>query len=53
MITGAFKALAVYKTPLIVLEPTTLTAGKAKPFYFANLKIACTSFPVATPGFIL
>ena len=53
MITGAFKSLAVSKTPLIVLEPITFTAGNANPFSFARLKIACTSFPVATPGLML
>ena len=35
MITGAFNLAAVSKTPLIVLDPTTLTAGNANPFCFA------------------
>jgi hypothetical protein len=32
--------LAVSKTPLIVLDPITLTAGKANPFSLASLKIS-------------
>ena len=35
MITGAFNLAAVSKTPLIVPDPTTLTAGNANPFCFA------------------
>jgi hypothetical protein len=35
MITGAFSFAAVSKTPLMVLDPVTLTAGKANPFSFA------------------
>ena len=53
MITGAFKAAAVSNTPFILLEPITLTAGNAKFFCFASLKISCTAFPVATPGIML
>jgi len=40
MITGAFKSLAVSKTPLIEHDPITLTAGSANPFCFAYLKIS-------------
>jgi len=40
MITGAFKSFAVSKTPLIVFDPTTFTAGKANPFSLARLKIS-------------
>jgi hypothetical protein len=35
MITGAFNEAAVSNTPLMVLEPVTFTAGKAKPFSLA------------------
>jgi hypothetical protein len=30
--TGAFNFAAVSRTPLIVLDPVTFTAGSAKPF---------------------
>ena len=53
MITGAFNSFAVSKTPLIVDDPVTFTAGSANFLSFANRKISCTSSPVATPGFIL
>jgi hypothetical protein len=32
-------------------DPTTFTAGIAKPFSLATLKINCRSLPVTTPGF--
>jgi len=34
MITGALSAAAVSSTVFILLDPITLTAGKAKPFSF-------------------
>jgi len=39
MITGAFSSLAVSKTPFILLDPITFTAGKANPLSLANLNI--------------
>jgi hypothetical protein len=53
MITGEFSEAAVSNTALMVLDPITFTAGRAYPFSLAWLKIACTSSPVATPGFML
>ncbi len=35
MITGAFNFAAVSKTPLIVLDPVTFTAGSANAFSLA------------------
>ena len=35
MITGAFNFAAVSRTPLIVSDPITFTAGSANPFSFA------------------
>ena len=35
IITGAFNLAAVSKTPLMVSEPITFTAGSANPFSFA------------------
>jgi hypothetical protein len=52
MITGAFNLAAVSITEFTVLEPVTLTAGKANPFSLAYANIFFTSSPVATPGLI-
>ena len=53
MITGEFNSLAVSRTALIESLPITLTAGRANCLAFANLKISCTSSPVATPELIV